>query len=289
MTVTSTTTATATATGAVADAVRDGTLPGRVWLYSNYHCNLACSYCLTESSPRSERRQLTAEQMIAVAEQAKELGFNALGITGGEPFLLPWLPEAVLEMVQHLPLVLLNNGTLFAGERLERAAKLAHPDIALQISLDSHRPDINDMARGPDNFAKVIESVPQLIARGVRVRIATTTAGPLEGPHLDPLRALVKSLGVLDEDHIVRPIVRRGRADEFGLGVQAVARDIPSELCITADGAFWGSFGPTVRNGRLDTDLLLTRTILPLAVPADALLSAVGGMPEGADASLGIR
>ena len=280
---------TTTIEGPIAEAVRNGTLPGRVWLYSNYHCNLACSYCLTESSPRSDRRELTAEQMIAVAEQAKELGFTALGITGGEPFLLPWLPDAVLEMVRHLPLVLLNNGTLFVGDRLERAAKLAHPDIALQISLDSHLPDLNDMARGPDNFAKVVESVPRLVARGVRVRIATTTAGPLDSPLLDPLKELVASLGVLPEDHLVRPIVRRGRADELGLGVQAVARDIPSELCITADGAFWGSFGPTVRNGRLDTDLLLTRTILPLSVPANALLAAVGGMPEGTDASLGIR
>ena len=87
----------------------------------------------------------------------------------------------------------------------------------------------------------------------------------------------------------MRPIVRRGRADEFGLGVRAVARDIPSELTITADGAFWGSFGPTVRNGRLDTDLLLTRAILPLSIPANALLAAIAGMPEGADANLGIR
>ena len=273
----------------IAEAVHTGALPGRVWLYSNYHCNLACSYCLTESSPRSERRILSAEQMVAVAEQATELGFTALGVTGGEPFLLPWLPEAVLEMAQHLPLVVLTNGTLFAGERFERAAKLAHPDVALQISLDSHLPDVNDMARGPDNFAKVVEAVPRLIACGVRVRIATTTAWPLDDPALDPLRELVASLGVAVDDHLVRPIVRRGRADEFGLGVRAVARDIPSELTITADGAFWGSFGPTVRNGRLDTDLLLTRTILPLSIPANALLAAILGMPAGADAKLGIR
>ena len=273
----------------IAEAVQNGTLPGRVWLYSNYHCNLACSYCLTESSPRSERRVLGAEQMVAVAEQARELGFTALGVTGGEPFLLPWLPEAVLEMAQHLPVVLLTNGTLFAGERLERAATLAHPNVALQISLDSHLPDVNDMARGPDNFAKVVEAVPRLIARGLRVRIATTTAAPLDDPALDPLRELVASLGVAADDHLVRPIVRRGRADEFGLGVRAAARDIPSELTITADGAFWGSFGPTVRNGRLDTDLLLTRTILPLSIPANALLAAVGDLPEGADAQLGIR
>jgi len=28
---------------AVADAVAAGTLGERVWLYSNYHCNLACA------------------------------------------------------------------------------------------------------------------------------------------------------------------------------------------------------------------------------------------------------
>jgi MoaA/NifB/PqqE/SkfB family radical SAM enzyme len=281
-----------TATVAVdplAEAISAGRLPGRVWLYSNYHCNLACSYCLTESSPRSERRQLTAETMLMVAEQAADLGFTGLGVTGGEPFLLPWLPQTVAAMADILPIVLLTNGTLIAGDRIERAAVLAHPNVAVQISLDSHLPDVNDMARGPDNFDKVIEAVPRLIERGVRVRVATTVDGPLDNPGLDPLRELVRSLGVSEDDHLVRPIVRRGRADELELGVNATARDIPSELTITADGAFWGSFGPTVRAGRLDTDLLLTRTILPLRIPAMALLAAIDGIPPGNDASLGIR
>ena len=83
---------TATVAGPIAEAVASGELPGRVWLYSNYHCNLACSYCLTESSPRSPRRQLDASTMVEVARQAADLGFTALGVTGGEPFLLPWLP-----------------------------------------------------------------------------------------------------------------------------------------------------------------------------------------------------
>jgi len=275
--------------GSIAEAVAAGELPGRVWLYSNYHCNLACSYCLTESSPRSDRRQLTAEVMLAVAREAAALGFTALGVTGGEPMLLPWLPGTIASMSEQLPVVVLTNGTLFVGERIERARPLARPAVAVQISLDSHLADVNDMARGPDNFSKVVEAVPRLVALGVRVRIATTTAGPLDDPALDPLKQLVTSLGVAAEDHLVRPIVRRGRADERDLGVTAQARDIPSELTITADGAFWGSFGPTVRGGRLDTDLLLTRTILPLAVPANALLAAVRGLPPGDDANLGIR
>ncbi len=276
-------------TGPIAEAVAAGELPGRVWLYSNYHCNLACSYCLTESSPRSERRQLTSETMLAVAEQAGALGFTGLGVTGGEPMLLAWLPDTVAAMAEHLPVVLLTNGTLLGGARIERARPLARDDVAVQISLDSHLPEVNDMARGPDNFAKVVEAVPRLLALGVRVRIATTTAGQLDDPRLDPLRELVSSLGVAPDDHLIRPIVRRGRADERGLGVTAAPRDIPSELTITADGAFWGSFGPTVRAGRLDTDLLITRTVLPLAVPANVLLAVARGLPPGNDTNLGIR
>nr|MBA3288560.1 radical SAM protein [Acidimicrobiia bacterium] len=242
-----------------------------------------------ESSPRSERRQLTSETMLAVAEQAGALGFTGLGVTGGEPMLLAWLPDTVAAMAEHLPVVLLTNGTLLGGARIERARPLARDDVAVQISLDSHLPEVNDMARGPDNFAKVVEAVPRLLALGVRVRIATTTAGQLDDPRLDPLRELVSSLGVAPDDHLIRPIVRRGRADERGLGVTAAPRDIPSELTITADGAFWGSFGPTVRAGRLDTDLLITRTVLPLAVPANVLLAVARGLPPGNDTNLGIR
>jgi hypothetical protein len=58
---------------------------------------------------------------------------------------------------------------------------------------------------------------------------------------------------------------------------------------VTADGAFWSPFGPTVTDGRLDTDLLLTRTTAPLSVPATVLLRLVEGRPAGTDAALGIR
>lgn len=278
-----------TSIGPIADAIRSGEMPGRVWVYSNYHCNLACGYCLTESSPKSNRREINRDTMVEIARQAAELGFTGIGVTGGETFLLPWMPDAVRSMAEHLPIVVLTNGTLFQGDRISKTDGMNHPNIALQISLDSHLPDVNDMARGEDNFRKVVEAVPRLIERGIIVRIATTTDGDLDDPALDPLKAMVTELGVPAEDHLIRPIVRRGRADELDMGLVAGAKDIPSELTVTADGAFWGSFGPTVSNGRLDTDLMLTRTVLPLDIPANALLGALRGMPAGNDAALGIR
>lgn len=92
-----------------------------------------------------------------------------------------------------------------------------------------------------------------------------------------------------DTDHVIRPIVARGRALDHGLGVDATQTDLPAELTITADGAFWSPFGPTVHGGRLDTDLLITRTTRPLSAPAGALLRLVQGRPAGADSTLGIR
>ena len=68
--------------GGIASAVAEGRLPGRVWMYANYHCNIACVYCLTESGPKVARRALSPDTMLAIGRQAKQLGFTHLGVTG---------------------------------------------------------------------------------------------------------------------------------------------------------------------------------------------------------------
>ncbi len=268
----------------VAQAVADGTIGGRLWLYANYHCNLACTYCLTESAPAVPRRQLPLDRLAEIAAEARAEGFTALGVTGGEPFVVPGLPRALGAMAAELPALVLSNGTLFTRRLLDELAPLAGPALAVQISLDSADPRTNDEMRGPSNFAKVVEAIPRLRALGIRVRVATTTEG-LEPDALARLCELHRSLGVPDEDHVVRPVVRRGRAVDHGLGVDAGVGDLPAELTITADGAFWSPFGPTVHGGRPDTDLLITRTTRPLAIPARAMLRIAGatGAQAGAE------
>jgi MoaA/NifB/PqqE/SkfB family radical SAM enzyme len=279
---------TAAAGGTVAAAVAAGSLPGRVWLYANYHCNLVCSYCLTESGPKVARRELGGQRMLELADEARQLGFTGLGVTGGEPFLLPDLPELLASLAAILPLVCLSNGTMLTRDRLERLRPLADLPAAIQVSLDRPDPDANDAMRGPANFAKVVDAVPRLVERGIRVRIATTVSA-LGDEERERLCALHRSLGVPDADHVIRPVVRRGRAVDRELGVDAGPDDLPAELTVTVDGAFWSPFGPTVHGGQLDTDLLLTRTTRPLAVPAEVLLRLVKGRPQGADSQLNIR
>jgi MoaA/NifB/PqqE/SkfB family radical SAM enzyme len=277
----------------VAEAVATGQMSGRVWMYSNYHCNLACSYCLTESAPKVPARLLDAQRMRRVVHEAAELGFTGIGITGGEPFLLRELPGLLAEFGQILPVVVLTNATLFSPGLLRRMAPLAELPVRVQISLDRPDPVANDEMRGPENFRNVVEAIPRLVELGIGVRIATTLEHDeirrgLTDDH-ERLCALHRQLGVSDDDHVIRPIVARGRALSQGMGVTATRDDLEPELTITNDGAFWNPFAPTVVDGRLDTDLLLTRTTTPLRTPAAAMLRLISGRPAGTDSTLGIR
>ena len=111
---------------------------------------------------------------------------------------------------------------------------------------------------------------------------AHSRGGAVEAPDLH------RSLGVSDEHHVVRPVVRRGRAETGNLGVLADYRSFEAELTVTVDGAFWSPFGPTVTNGVLDIDLLVSRVTRPLDQAVDRLLDLPEGRPSGDDNVLNI-
>src|SRR5205823_6206833 len=144
---------------AISEAIAEGIIGGRLWVYSNYHCNLTCSYCLTESAPRVARRQLPVERIPEIAEEGRRTGFDAFGVTGGEPFLVAGLAPALAGATAELPTLVLSNGTLFTSSLLAQLEPLAGLRFAVQVSLDSADPDLNDALRGPRNFARVVESI----------------------------------------------------------------------------------------------------------------------------------
>lgn len=260
---------------ATARVARDAPAMGRLWFYSNYHCNLACGYCLTDSSPTSPRRHLERDVVEALAADAVELGFTSFGITGGEPFLRPDMPELVRSLGRILPTIVLTNGTLFTARTVASMSALAMLPVALQISIDSDDPAINDAGRGPENFARASAGIERLRAAGIAIRIGTTVDGS-DAAGLERLCRWHRSLGISDDDHVVRPIVARGRARARGLGIETTLDQLPAELTIAADGSFWSPAGPTVSAGRLDTEYVLTRTIRPLAIPLAAMRRYAG-------------
>lgn len=236
--------------------IPDELRPGRrLWLYTNFDCNLACSYCCVSSSPRTPRRALGLDTIRAVAAEAPGVGARELFLTGGEPFLLPDIGEIVQACAKALPTVVLTNGMLFRGARLATLHALPREHVTLQISLDSATPDLHDLVRGAGSHARARAGIELARELGFRVRVAATLDAGSASEEI-ALHRLCDEIGIPSEDHVVRRVARQGAADA---GVVVTRATLVPEICLTADGVYWHPVAAT------DPDMLVTRRLLPLA------------------------
>lgn len=231
-------------------------MPGaRLWLYTNFHCNLACDYCCVASSPKTDPRLLGVETIETLVAEAAAWGVRELYLTGGEPFLLPDIDAIVRACVDRLPTTLLTNGMLFRGLGLRKLQAMPRERFALQISVDSPTADVHDAHRGAGSWERALAGIRVAIAEGFTVRVAATISAH-DDPALDELHALFDGLGIPRIDQVIRPIAHQGVADE---GVAFSRESLIPEVTVTAEGVYWHPVAA------LDQNALVSRQILPLA------------------------
>ncbi len=219
----------------LADLAPDQVPGTRLWLYTNFDCNLACDYCCARSSPSAPRRALGLDVVRKLAAEAVGAGVTELLLTGGEPFLLPDIDELVAACTDALPTTLLTNGMLFTGRRLERLRRMDRDRLCLQISLDSPTPDLHDSHRGPGSWARAVAGIRLARTEGFRIRVAATLqVGDIRD--LEPFHAFLDSLDVARDDQVIRPIAHRGFADD---GLELTLDSLIPEVTITAEGVYW--------------------------------------------------
>ena len=241
----------------------DSLMPRRLWLYTNFDCNLACDYCCVVAGPKADPRRLPAERIRALVLEAESAGLGHVFLTGGEPTLRPDLPDLISFVTDRLPLTLLTNAMLLRGTRWDGLRPLieAGRPVAFQVSLDSATPDLHDEHRGRGAHAKAIAGIRTLLDAGAHVRLAASLpeAHKAEIPRL---HALADSLGITTEDRIFRPIALRGAASE---GEPIRPQDVAPELTCDAQGWFWHPLSN-------DPDMRLD---LPADAPVAVALSVV--------------
>jgi organic radical activating enzyme/TusA-related sulfurtransferase len=225
----------------------------RLWLYTNFDCNLHCDYCCVRSSPTAPRRELGLERVQRISREAAELGVKEIFVTGGEPFLLDDIGEILVSCAAAAPTTVLTNGMLFRRSRAESLRALPRDRIILQISLDSATPDRHDLHRGPGTWARTREGIQRARALGFRVRLAATVSTDGEA---EEFCQFLDEEKIAEEDRVVRRIALRGVATE---GVAVTRTDLVPEVTITAEGVYWHPVGAE------DVDLLVTREIFPLS------------------------
>jgi uncharacterized Fe-S cluster-containing radical SAM superfamily protein len=248
-------------------------LPGtRLWLYTNFDCNLACDYCCAKSSPQADRRALGVDVVRRLAGEAVEAGVSELILTGGEPFLLPELVAACTDV---RPTTLLTNGMLLRGGRLERLRRMDRARLTLQISLDSATPDLHDLHRGRGSWARAVAGIRTAREEDFRVKVAATLAA--DDQHgLSEFHDFLEAIGVPREDHLIRTVAHRGFAAS---GVELTLETLVPEVTVTADGVYWHPVSAD------HDDQLVSRSLFPLAEAIDEVRRRFVEMRTNATAS----
>jgi hypothetical protein len=225
----------------------------RLWLYTNFDCNLHCDYCCVRSSPTVSRRELGLARVQQITREAAALGVKEIFVTGGEPFLLEDIGDILLSCAAAAPTTVLTNGMLFSGRRAESLQALPRDRIVLQISLDSATPELHDLHRGPGTWARTREGIQRARALGFRVRLAATVSTDAEA---EAFRQFLDEEKIAVEDRVIRRIALRGSASG---GVAVSRADLVPEVTITSEGVYWHPVGAE------DADLLVTPDIFPLS------------------------
>jgi len=257
----------------------DGAQPAaflwKLWIYTNYDCNLKCSYCVAKSGPKVPRRALGEPRVKRLVDEAVQLGFDHIFFTGGEPFLLDEIYDMLAYSSGRVKTTVLTNAMLLRGKRLQRLLDIANEDLIVQVSLDGGRPEDHDAYRGPGTWRKTVDGIGLLQEAGFRVRLGTTET-PVNSPHLHKLCEFHRSLGIPDEDHFVRPLAKRGFSRE---GLELDMGSLIPEVTVNVDGVFWHPLST-------DSDMQVSRNLFPLAESVDRIREQLASISLTGKASL---
>src|SRR5512136_2548777 len=155
----------------------------KLWIYTNYDCNLKCAYCSVESSPAAPRRELSLSTVRQLIDEAAALNFTEVFFTGGEPFILDEIYDMLIYASARLKTTVLTNAMLLKGRRLEQLRAIRSDNLIVQVSLDGAQPEQHDAYRGAGSWIKSVDGIQALLANGFRVRLATTET-PANSAHL---------------------------------------------------------------------------------------------------------
>lgn len=184
-----------------APLTRDRLLRGggyrQLFLELTGQCNERCVHCYADSGPE-RTAALDADQVDAALEDAADLGFEAVQLTGGDPLISPLcVPAAQRARALGIGRVeVYTNGLALHGRRYE---DLCAADVAFAFSFYSADPQVHDaITATPGSQARTLAAIARVVEDGrpCRVSIVVTEANHAQlGSTIDVLRTLGVAAG----------------------------------------------------------------------------------------------
>ena len=198
-------------------------------------CNFNCPMCyvhMTEEQVASAGKELTAQQWLDIARQAKDRGMIFVLLTGGEPLMRKDFFEIYKGMKAMGLLVSINsNGSMIRGEILEKF--LEDPPCRFNISLYGGSNETYKNMCGRPVYDQVKENIRALRKAGIDVCLNLSIT-PYNRADLAQIYADAEELdvNVRASSYMYPPI--RLEDDTFGCGNRLSASDA-AELSVEWD------------------------------------------------------
>ncbi len=209
----------------------------RIWFYTNFDCNLHCSYCVAELPVDQRPPPLDLPTFRRLVDQAVALGFRQAALTGGEPFLHPDIDAMIEHATARIDTVVLTNATLLTARTLANLSR-GRADLSrlsIQVSLNSADPRVHDEWRGAGSWERTRQGLRALLQAGYTVAVRATLDGPDEAS-LTLLRESLVPLGMPEERIYGVPVAKVGRSAH---GVELSRARVWPEPTIVGSGLYW--------------------------------------------------
>ncbi len=150
-----------------------------LWFNTGTLCNLECSNCYIESSPKNDRLSyISVSEVEAYLQEIEEgeLGTELIGLTGGEPFLNPQIIsilETILKYNKEV-LVLTNANRVLKRHQnaLLNLKSNYNEKLHLRVSLDHHTEEVHNQEREKGAFARTMDQLKWLYDNEFNISIA---------------------------------------------------------------------------------------------------------------------
>jgi radical SAM protein with 4Fe4S-binding SPASM domain len=158
-------------------------------------CNLKCSHCYINASPREYTDELTTEEGKRLIDQICEVSHPLLILSGGEPLLRKDIYELIEYGTQKgLRMGLGSNGTLIDNSVASKLKQSGTKTVS--ISIDSHIPEHHDDFRGVQgSWEKAVSAIKALRENDVLVQVNTTLTQQ-NYDEIEGIMSIAEKLGV---------------------------------------------------------------------------------------------
>lgn len=142
-------------------------------IYPTFRCNLRCKFCFLDKPTEDMNYEMNYEDFINIINQSLHNDVFYISLLGGEPFLLPWITDAIQYCEKNkMRLEIVSNGTLITDEDIQVLKNTKY--VSISLSLHGKKTTHNYLSSSSEVYQKIIKTMENLYENNINFGIGCT-------------------------------------------------------------------------------------------------------------------